>query len=79
MMLCHATSPRTERGPVFHVPDADRRVRKPYNAGGKMTDVCPKCSSTKLEAGMLMGAAIQLERATTMAKVFAGAEVKARV
>jgi len=44
-----------------------------------MSEVCPKCGSTHLEAGLLMGAAVQLERATTMAKVFAGAEVKARV
>jgi len=44
-----------------------------------MSDTCTNCGSTKFEPGMLMGAAIQLERATTMAKVFAGAELKARV
>ena len=44
-----------------------------------MTDTCANCGSTKLEPGMLMGAAVQLERAKVLAKVFAGAEVKARI
>lgn len=44
-----------------------------------MTDPCTKCGSTRLEPGVLMGAAVQLERAKTLAKVFAGAEVKVRV
>lgn len=44
-----------------------------------MTDICASCGSTRLEAGILMGAAVQLERAPVLAKVLAGAEVKARI
>lgn len=44
-----------------------------------MIDPCTKCGSTTLEPGILMGAAVQLERAKVLAKVFAGAEVKVRV
>ena len=44
-----------------------------------MSDTCAKCGSAKLEVGSLAGAAVQLDRWTTMSKVLAAAEVKVRV
>jgi hypothetical protein len=44
-----------------------------------MIETCSECGSTELEPGSLMGAAVQVDRATTLGKIFAGAEVKVRV
>ena len=44
-----------------------------------MADTCPSCKSTHVENGSLLGAAVQLDRASAMKKIVAAPEVKALV
>ena len=44
-----------------------------------MSESCPKCQSTRIEKGSMVGAAIQLDRASALRKAFASPEIKATV
>ena len=44
-----------------------------------MSDNCPQCASTKLEAGAIMGAGVTIDRASAFRKAIAAPEIKAKV
>jgi hypothetical protein len=44
-----------------------------------MAATCPSCKSKNLESGSIVGAAIQLDRASALKKAFAAPEIKAAV
>ncbi|MCC6742084.1 MAG: hypothetical protein IT452_23890 [Planctomycetia bacterium] len=44
-----------------------------------MPESCPACKSANLEQAAIVSAAIQLDRASTMKKLFAAPEIKATV
>lgn len=44
-----------------------------------MSDNCPQCASTKLEAGAIMGAGVTIERASAFRKAIAAPEELAKL